>query len=183
MNFYSQARQDEFVLALAGRHIPKLFLDIGCGGRSISNTLALEERGWTGMLLDNSPEAEKDSKGRKAQFILTDATKYKWPVPLLCFGYASIDIDYASLDALKNIPLGDMRFGIITIEHDSWRFGEELRTPMLRILKEHGYDVLCADVCNPDPFEIWAVDPECVDMEIAERFRSNKPTHCNEFFK
>lgn len=174
MNSYSQAGQDQFVHAL--HPSPGVFLDIGCAGRSISNTLALEEIGWSGVLVDNSVEAMKDSAGRKPTFVLADAVALDYSFLPPVVDYLSLDVDFASLAVLRRLPLHETRFRIITVEHDSYQHGETLRTPMLEILKTRGYDVLCADVCNPDPFEIWCVDPKLVDMSIAEKFRRNQPT-------
>lgn len=169
MNFYSQAGQDQFVHKL----LPitnGTFWDIGCGGLEISNTLALEQVGWRGLLMDNSPEAQKASVGRISRFILADATIYRFPEPER-IDYLSLDIDAGTLSALMNLPLNKTRFSIITIEHDAYRFGDTLRAPMRKILKNFGYNLVCADVKNPDPFEDWWVDDLLWDK--ANRFLSS----------
>lgn len=174
MNFYSQAGQDQFVHAL----LPKregTFWDIGCGGLEISNTRGLEELGWRGLLVDNSPEARKASCVRPSPFFLANATEFSFPEPDRV-DYLSLDVDGASLDALRNLPLDKTRFSVITVEHDFWRFGDNLRTPMLQLLTEHGYFIVCADVCNPDPFEIWAVDDRVFSLQDVERFVRSEPT-------
>jgi hypothetical protein len=179
MSFVSQAGQDQYVNALWPS--PGRFLDIGAAGLSISNTLALERKGWTGWLVDNSPEAEKASRERPAQFICCDATRldYSFLPPIV--EYLSLDIDSASFSALCQLPLDTTKFRIITAEHDRYERGEALRTPMLGLLANAGYDVLCPDVCHEGKsFEIWAVHPELVDMSIAEKFRRDKPTDWKE---
>lgn len=183
MNFYAQAGQDRYCCRLLG-HAPRIernFLDVGCAGLSISNTLGLEEIGWSGWLVDNSVEAMKASMGRKAAFIFADASQldYSFLPPIV--SYLSLDVDQYSLASLRKIfETAKTRFRVITAEHDSYSRGETLRTPMLELLKDNGYDILCADVCNPDPFEIWAIDPKLVDMTIAEQFRRNYATHWKE---
>ncbi len=58
MNFYSQSGQDKGALSVT-RHKsePKFFVDIGAyDGINTSNTLALEECGWTGICVEANPE-------------------------------------------------------------------------------------------------------------------------------
>jgi hypothetical protein len=181
MNSRSQAGQDRFVNALHPQ--PGTFLDIGAAGLAISNTLGLEEIGWTGILVDNSPEAARASTVRKAWFKLADATQrdYSFLPPIVDF--LSLDVDGASLDALRKIFASAPKtsFRTITVEHDQYERGESLRTPMLELLRAKGYDILCPDVCHEGKsFEIWAVKPELVDMTVAEKFRRDKPTDWKE---
>lgn len=154
---YSQAGQDVFVRKL----IPRIgtFLDIGCGDYQYSNTLALEQDGWSGTLLDVGDGAGKD---RLNPFIRDDAKTHKWDLPPM-IDYLSLDVDESTLEALKNLPLKSTRFKVITIEHDAYRFGDTLRGPQRKILKELGYTLVCGDVSNPTPFEDWWVDLDLVE--------------------
>jgi hypothetical protein len=96
--------------------------------------------------------------------------------------YLSLDVDEATPVALGPI-LGARRFRCLTVEHDGYRFGFHRRDEMVERLAQHGYEVLCADVCHEGfSFEIWAVDPLRVDMTVADRFRRNVPTDWKEFF-
>jgi len=58
MNFYSQAGQDKWVLDVTkNKKSKKFFVDIGAyDGINTSNTMALEESGWTGLCVEASPE-------------------------------------------------------------------------------------------------------------------------------
>jgi hypothetical protein len=179
MTFNSQAGQDRLVHAL--HPTPGYFVDIGAAGLSISNTLVLEQLDWKGVLIDNSPEAKKVSELRSVPFLFADATRLDYSFLPEVVDYLSLDIDGASLSALFQLPLGRTRFRIITMEHDFYERGESLRSPMLSVLKNHGYDVLCADVCHEGKsFEIWAIDPNAVDMTVADTFRRDKPTDWRE---
>ncbi len=55
MNWYSQAGQDKWVHEL--KPSPGYFVDLGAyNGVDTSNTLALEERGWTGVCVEANPD-------------------------------------------------------------------------------------------------------------------------------
>lgn len=199
---YSQAGQDRFVREVLGSPKCGSFLDIGANNPiAINNTAALEQTlGWRGLLVDNSVESmQACEEKRKSAFLLTDAAHPQdWLGALRqaeeinhgaslhtprYIDYLSLDVDEASLACLKNLPLEYVRFRAITLEHDRYRFGEGRRDEMVGVLRKHGYDILCADVCDQGlPFEIWAVDPTMVDMKLAEKFRRNKPTEWREFF-
>lgn len=171
MNFYSQAGQDRFVWELLPKRFG-LFIDIGCGGDQWSNTLALEQQGWRGLLFDIG---EGSAIGRLSEYHQTDATVVNWKKllgPVDYFDYLSLDIDSASLAALKNMPLAQMHFGVITIEHDSYRFGNAARDEMRRILSGAGYDLICEDVMIEDPFEDWWVSPAL--SKAADKFRCKR---------
>jgi FkbM family methyltransferase len=58
MNFYSQAGQDKWVLdSTKHKKSKKFFVDIGAyDGINTSNTLALEENGWSGICVEANPD-------------------------------------------------------------------------------------------------------------------------------
>lgn len=182
MKSYSQAGQDLFVHAL--RPKPGLYLDVGAAGLSISNTLGLEEIGWTGWLIDNSVEAQRASANRLSRFFCEDATGIHYePFTPSIMDYGSFDIDGATLAAMCRVfeTAPGTRFRVLTCEHDFYARGDTLRTPMLKLLQSKGYDILCSDVCHEGKsFEIWAVHPDLVDMSIANKFRRDKPTEWKE---
>jgi|SRR5579872_2098078 len=170
MNSYSQAGQDRFVyevLVRPGEVRKGLFVDIGCAGTQYSNTLGLEEIGWRGLLVDIAPQPETSKRG--SRFLQADATKMDLQIPWSDVDYLSLDVDEATLDALKRLPLDKVRFKVITIEHDAYRFGDKLRPFEREILTKAGYKLVCADVCNPVPFEDWWVDAPY--LAYAEKFR------------
>lgn len=178
---HSQAGQTRFVDALTP--YPGTFLDVGAAGLSISNTLGLEESGWTGWLVDNSTEARDASAARKAKFFCMDATQLDYSFLPKTVDYLSLDVDEASLDAMIQILKSGTVFGVVTAEHDFYRNGERLRTPMIELLTGHGYEILCSDVCHEGKsFEVWAVHPRLVNMTMAfaEKFRRDKPTDWRE---
>jgi hypothetical protein len=183
MNSYSQAGQDRFVyevLIKTGvlQHAMGTFIDIGCAGNELSNTRALEEMGWLGLLVDIAPQPETTK--RPSRFMQADATKADLMIRWSTVDYLSLDVDEATLDALKNLPLDKVRFRVITIEHDAYRFGDKLRPFEREILTKAGYKLICADVCNPVPFEDWWVDAPY--EKYAERFKC-QGKHWTEILK
>lgn len=197
MKFYSQAGQDRFALEILANKERGLFLDVGANNPvEINNTFAMESQlWWRGLLVDNSGESmlacERD---RTSCFYLTDATKVQdWvgALALACgereppavWDYLSADVDFATLEFLRNFPLNRFRFRVVTVEHDAYRNGEKHRSEIVDILRACGYDILC-DVCDQGLcFESWAVSPDLVDMKLAERFRRDKPTEWRGFWK
>jgi hypothetical protein len=178
MKSYSQAGQDLFVAALHPE--PGIFCDIGAAGLSISNTLALEEAGWRGWCIDNSPEAMDASRARKVNWMCADATRLDYSFLPPFVDYLSIDVDQYSLDALyRIIDTSRTRFGIITCEHDAYERGEALRTPMTQYLRAICYPPVCDDVCHEGKsFEVWAVGFHL--WEPAKRFMRDNPTDWKE---
>jgi hypothetical protein len=163
MNYYYQAGQDKWIkeLLVDWKGIKNgSFVDIGCGGEQYSNTLGLEQIGWRGWLVDNSDWAKDDCRKRPSQFIFGDATKIQWPELPPVIDYLSIDVDGATLDALRNFPLSKTKFRLATIEHDSYRFGNGMRDEIRSILFKAGYNLARGDVANPEPFEDWWVNYE-----------------------
>ena len=66
---YSQGQEEEAILKAFGDKKDGRFLDIGAyDGKTFSNTLALAERGWTGVCVEPSPHAfrrlQETYKGR-----------------------------------------------------------------------------------------------------------------------
>lgn len=189
MKSYSQAGQDLFAHALLGDG-PCTFLDIGSNHPTVnSNTYALEQLGWRGLLVDSSPEYTALCREQRLSPVLEgDATKIDWNNQLLEHGwiardadgrqmkvpfrfaailnfaleidYLSFDVDEAGVAALKNLPLDRLKFRVITCEHDAYRFGDGPRSEMRRIWKDAGYLMVAGDVKhNGHPFEDWWVGP------------------------
>lgn len=167
MKSYSQSGQDIWVRMILGENIPRFFLDIGCAGDQYSNTKALEEEGWSGILVD----IDDTAKGRKSQFIRADAKTVNLNCCPKYVDYLSLDIDEGSLMALQNVMAHNIRFGIITIEDDQYRFGNRLRDGEHLILESLGYNLICDDVCGTEnmPFESWWISKEFLPK--AERFK------------
>lgn len=160
----SQCGQDEFAWEVSGRKKDGTFLDIGASDAVvINNTYALEQIGWIGHLFDISDAAQKSAIiERTSPFHLIDVTNpaIAGLIPSGWIDYLSLDVDAASLDALKALPLYRTTFGAITIEHDAYRFGGGYRKEMREILQKAGYKLVCSNISDQGmPFEDWWCHP------------------------
>jgi len=179
MNFtsYSQAGQSAFVHAL----LPKTdgtYIDIGaCHPVEINNTYGLEQLGWRGVSVDIDANAVALHENvRKNVAWVADATRIEWDarlsqvVPTIGpkVDYLSLDIDESSLAALNNLLRYDLRFHVITAEHDAYRNEDRLRKPMRDVLHERGYWLVASDVCADDgsPYEDWWVSREIATSAV-----------------
>ena len=163
MNSYSQAGQDLWVLRESGYKKDGFYIEIGAYDPvNLSNTVLLEQNGWSGISFDISDIRDKWDKSRKNKLIICDATKLNF---LDCFiahevplnvDYLSLDIDEKSLECLKNLPLEKYKFNSITIEHDEYIRGSEIKNDMRKILFSYGYKLSKPDVShNGCIYEDW----------------------------
>ena len=183
--FNSQAGQDIFVLSVLDGKKNGIFLDIGCNEpKRINNTFLLEEKyGWKGILIDFMDyhvDACKELRRDDSVYICGDATKVNYSEVFSDFkipgviDYMSLDIDgIETLHTLQSLPLELYKIRVITFEHDSYRFGDEVREKSRELLLSHGYVLVCSDVkSNGSPYEDWYVHPDLVDLERANLFKS-----------
>jgi len=176
-NTGSQASQDQFVFGVT-RILDKLYdtgmnhtyVEIGANHPvELNNTWKLELDGWNGVSIDNSSAFSLEwAKKRTNQLVIANAVSMHtgdWVELLARFSkfisYLSLDIDEFTAAVLTAMPLADHRFEIITIEHDAYRFGDQLRTPERELLAANGYIMVAADVNGPEfPFEDWWLDKD-----------------------
>lgn len=175
---YSQSGQDRFCYEVISQKTDGTFLDVGSGHvTEKSNTYGLEKIGWRGACIDLNPQG--DLSKRDGHVYALDATAIRRDDWFLIIAqrigffneidYLSLDVDSATLDVLKNIPT-ELRFKVITIENDSYRFGTGPRDEMRKILTQAGYDLICADVRDQGlAFEDWFCAPSVASN--AEQFR------------
>ena len=173
---YSQCYQDLFVLTCLNGKKNGTYLEIGAGDPFYgNNTALLSELGWRGISLDVlEPAKEKWEKERPNDtFLLQNALTTDYIQ--LCqinglsryIDYLQLDIDpaYNTLQALKNIPLNVLEFGVITYEHDFYIDEDETcRKESREILQNAGYTLIAANI-SPDknsPYEDWYINPKYV---------------------
>lgn len=183
MNSYSQAGQDRFVYEILNHKPDGTFLDIGChDGRKHSNSLALEEVGWRGLLVDI--QTFPGLAGRASDFIVCDAVTADWKrIFELYFpgkteiDYLSLDVDDATTQTLWHLLALPMRYRVITCEHDAYRLGPAQAVAQGNLLASAGYELICKYVCvghgewgSGGPFEDWYIAPELNTEENRRRF-------------
>ena len=183
MESKSQAGQDLFVYAVT-RKTNGTFLEIGgCHPIEINNTYELEKMGWTGYSFDIDPNlAHLFFLNRKnCQFTVTDVTKYDWNqfinknnLANKTIDYLSFDVDEASLPTLRRFPFDQLKFNVMTVEHDKYRFGQAVADEMRSLILPHGYELICKDIQNDNlPYEDWYVHKDFLaENSHIEAYRS-----------
>jgi hypothetical protein len=202
---YSQAMQDIFVsLALDGKCQGR-FLEIGAFDPVYASNSFLFESvyGWNGISIERDHlcadkwKAEK----RKAGLIIDDATKINYqhllkksplfPPGIERIDYLSIDIEPASqtFNCLLKVLLADVRFSIISFEHDYYANPEKnasIRTGARNVLEGLEYELVAGNICineKKEAFEDWFVDRTFFDKTKIEQLKrtSDDPIECREY--
>lgn len=183
MKSYSQAGQDKFAYEILGRKTDGTFLDIGAhDGHKHSNSLGLEELGWTGLLFDIYHFAGVEK--RKSQVLISDAVTVDWKnVFEIHFpgkteiDYLSLDVDDATTQTLWNLMVLPMRYRVLTVEHDAYRDAGHRAETHRTLLGNSGYELMCKNVLvGPGewgaggPFEDWWVCKELMTEDNCRRF-------------
>jgi hypothetical protein len=186
---FANEKQDEFVYHLLGKHLsnPGFFLDVGCGHpKDGSNTYIFDKYlNWSGFAFDiGDVECDENwSESRTAQFYQVDATSERFTEILKehvgnrVVDYINVDVDRGGTHifadvALKRIMDSGIKFKVMTLEHEYFKYGELVTKPTREILNKMGYKILFKDVAFPTGpgragFEDWWVNPELLpDKEI-----------------
>ena len=163
----SQAGQDKWVYETLGPG--GFFVDLGCNHPVlINNTYALEQVGWTGILVDTDDSCIRQCWTHRTSIALrADLTQPHefWPTLPGHMDYLSLDVDESTLAALRHIPLDRIQFKLATIEHDSYRLGTEPRDAIRAIMHHHGYKIAFADVTHEGcAYEDWWYHPQFVSL-------------------
>jgi len=181
-NNYSQSMQDMFVLSMLNGKKKGTYVEIGADKpRVINNSYLLESQyNWKGVSFEiESNKVEYFNTIRKNKCICADATKYdykflfderKYPKQI---DYLQVDCDppQITLECLKNLPLEDYRFSVITFETDLYAGGQEVQEEQEEILVKLGYQRIVKNVQNEgNPYEDWWIDPFIVPKERWEKF-------------
>lgn len=180
---YSQSFQDLFVLSLLDGKKFGTYVEIGGDHPThINNSYLLEEKyDWRGVSFElSSPKVEYYNSIRKNTCICADATKVNYKEIFSSYNfsntidYLQIDIEphWQSLLALKQIPLDQYRFSVITFETDLYTGGEETAEETYKILTDFGYELIVKNVSYQGlPYEDWYVDPNLVNRELINIFK------------
>lgn len=177
MEYFSQARQDQFVHLLLGDS--GTFLDCAAGPPiQINNSYALEKLGWTGLMVDIEPKyKELSDKIRKSKYVVADALTIDWKKELdECFGfkdgepkiidYFSFDLDDVGMEAFKRFPWSEYEFKVLTVENDLYRLGLEPLQVMRKIMHDHGYSIAVPYVeYDHNIYEDWFYNPKYISKE------------------
>lgn len=186
--YNSDAKQDEFVANILNFKKDGTYVDIGsCGSRASNNSYYFDtELNWKGICVEIEKSYEPTYTSRKnCKLIINDATQldYKKIFEEQNFSkqidYLSLDVDTLSLSVLKILPFDEYDFKVITIEHDSYLYGDTYKKPQRDFLQSKGYTVLCSDVYVEQPgyygkqysFEDWYVYPNFFENDLIRKLK------------
>jgi len=196
MNFKSRSKegQDILVHKLFGYN-KGVFLDVGCNHPVKSNnTYELERLGWRGLLFDWKEDASL-FLNRKSPYFKMDVTSPKFIETLnresmTDVDYISLDVDASSEVVLQNILDNNIKFKVMTFEHNSYADGGLMRDSSRKRLLEKGYKILFGDVRlhrrrvimkgktrrrirNWGTFEDWWINPNFFAEGLLSRAKNN----------
>lgn len=178
---YSLDYQDLFVLLLLNNQPNGKFIDIGSSHPTESNnTYLLEKFNWSGVCIEYDTSYIKEYKQRNCLFLNTNALNIDY-IKLFkylnfgdCVDYLSLDIDENSTILLDKIPFDLVKFKIITIEHDEYRFGDRYKSIQRNFLSKNGYKLLfgnvyaetgCERYGKERSYEDWWIHPNYVNSD------------------
>jgi FkbM family methyltransferase len=200
--YYSQAGQDEWVLNIFNYKNNGVFIDAGAyDGVRMSNTYLLEKNyGWTGICIEAEESLYQSLiKSRSSECINVAISNYNGHcffqgdsisdsgTLVKCLTLDSIltqsnikgDIDYLSIDiegheypVLENFPFDKWKIGAITIEHNKYLHGEEIKNKLYKLLISNGFIRIREDatVQNSGPvgaeFEDWYIHPSYKGIKV-----------------
>jgi|LakMenEpi03Aug12_release.lakeMendotaPanAssembly.Ray.scaffolds.fasta_scaffold08249_23 hypothetical protein len=169
--------QESFVLNVLNEKRNGFYLELGSAWPIKQNNTYLLETvyGWGGIGFEIEKKiAEEYASIRKNKIINANAISFDYKkyfkennVPNQ-IDYLQMDLHpaYNTLHALRNLPLDEYRFSVITYEHNVWR-GDDLHINIQKesqaILKSYGYFLAIENVEEDNgPFEDWWIDPTAV---------------------
>lgn len=170
LSFYSQQGQDKYV---ASKFFPHLrygfFVDVGAhDGKTYSNSLHFENKGWTGICIEPLPEVFKTLKANRK---------------CICIN-AAIDTEEGEIEFISNSGYTEMLSGIkkyYPAKHHERRIKEQfimggtteiIKVPTIRLdalFKQHGIkriDYLSIDVEGGEYAVIKSIDFNDVDIHV-----------------
>lgn len=169
MDSFSQAGQDRWVIETLKGKRDGSFLDLGCWHPTeLNNTWLLErDYGWGGISMDRNPALAPKWSRAGRHFTWADASHIDWlKLGTHTFDYISIDCDEDQETVVGNLlECSGIRAYCLTVEHDSYRFGEKRRDDLRSLLTKYGYHLAVPDVALAGvAFEDWWIDPNHVTL-------------------
>ena len=179
-NNYSEAMQDMFVLSVLNGKRNGTYLELGSAEYNINNNTYLLESifSWRGISIElNSDLVKEFNKNRKNICIYADALKldYEYLIKERLdtnrVDYLQVDLDPASttLQALEKVIESNIRFSIITFEHDIYNTNGDEKYKAKELLESKGYVLAIPNVCSKHiktQFEDWYIDSQIIDDYI-----------------
>jgi hypothetical protein len=171
-----------FVLSMNNGKKDGTYLEIGSGDPIYgNNTYLLETKfNWSGISIDiNKISCNNFMEKRDNECLNMNALEYDY---LSIMKYGNI-IDYLQLDCdppnityeiLLKIPFDEIKFGVITYEHDYYNDKtRSYRKKSREYLNNKGYKMIVGNISpdrNNNPFEDWWIHPDLIDESIYNQF-------------
>jgi hypothetical protein len=194
--YTATCKQDEFVANILKFKKNGIYVDIGsCESKNANNSYYFDsELNWKGICVEIQKLYESSYALRKnCKLIIDDATQLNYKKIfeeqnfLKEIDYLSLDVDTLSFSVLNILPFDDYDFKVITIEHDSYLYGDTYKKPQRDFLQNKGYVLLCSDVYVEHPgyydhygkygkqesFEDWYVNPNYFENNFLNKIKSN----------
>jgi len=183
----SQANQESFVINVLNYKKNGFYVELGAGWPEYnSNTYLLETKfNWTGVSFENDVGRYHNFiLERKNQCLCVDARNFDYQKYFITHNFPQ-QIDYLQMDihpacdtlkALKNIPLNNYRFSVITYEHNGYidDFHMGIKMESQDIFKSLGYALVVNNLTyNGKAYEDWWVDPSVIDYSRYKDFISS----------
>jgi hypothetical protein len=174
MESHSCGSQDVFAWTVLGKPSQGTFVDIGsCFPIQGNNTYMLEKNGFNGLSFDIMDMSHQYSMNRSTRFIQADAKTYDIRYSMReYFGnqkiidYLTFDVDDDGIQCLRNMPLDEYEFKVMTVEHDSYRLGDTQKTQMREILSKD-YKLICSNVSiDGNIYEDWWINPKYIHIDV-----------------
>jgi hypothetical protein len=172
--------QESFVLSVLKEKKDGFYLELGSAWpKKENNTYLLETvYNWQGIGFEIDKELVEEYRSvRKNPVIHTDAMTFDYRkyfkennVPKQ-IDYLQMDLHpaYSTLQALRQLPLDEYRFSVITYEHNRWwdeSLHKHIQEESQRILKSYGYTLVVENLLDKTkPLEDWWIDPNAVPYE------------------
>lgn len=191
--FHSQAKQDEFTLAVLKNKKNGWWLELGGNDPvQISNTYCLEhDFGWQGITveMDSKWLPTYQEKRPRMHPIISNATLVDYAARLQFLSapkqmdYLQIDLEPSNrstltcLEILDRTVMDEYTFGVVTFEHDFYTGNHHNTREASRfIFERRGYIKLFSDVyCYTEQqlFEDWYVHPSVIDPLVVQAIKSD----------
>lgn len=186
---YSQADQDIFVLTMLDGKQNGTYLEIGCAWPFENNNTALLETkfGWQGLSIDCSPMfTDMWINLRKNPMVCANGCDVDYAQLLAKHNINTTNLDYLSVDCdpaeqtfrvLKTIPFDQLKFAVITFEHDCYETGPEVKLASRNYLAQYGYELVGSSISDcglSRDFEDWYVHPDLVDKNLVKLYKDTR---------
>jgi hypothetical protein len=191
---YSNLCQDMFVLSILNGKRQGTFIEIG-GELPIqgNNTVLLEKQfGWRGYSIELNPRyADMWAADRTSPLYIQSALDTDYTALALdnslgpIVDYLSVDIEPEehTLAALQKIDHSQLRFRVITFEHNHYNGGQgpRVRLDSRQYLSSLGYMMIVGDASHAGNLsEDWWIAPELFDSNTIDLFKMQSTYNADE---